>query len=318
MVSWPSRHVSNSIRLDLLVRSPSLYEDIYYTAFPDDRITHKILVYSTFIAETVQTVMITYDAFQNFAFGFGKVDGLVAFIVQSYFAYRIHLLSGSKVIAGLVLLMALAQVSGAIATGVVAKSVGVFSKIREPCFIPALFWLGGSAACDVTIAIAMTYVLSRRFDDVFHETRDLLKRVIRLTMETGSLTAAFAAIDLILFLAFPTQDYHITPALALSKLYSNSLLVVFNSRVQIQGGRGSSFEASRGNVTGFGSGGMVSARGPSTNIGMGVRCDVEESVWADPIPLNNVNLAKRQSGSSARVLDKKYLSIRPDQLDSPK
>ncbi|KAF9254831.1 hypothetical protein L218DRAFT_1009254 [Marasmius fiardii PR-910] len=305
---------------------------IYYTAFPDDRIVPKTLVYSTFIAETVQTVMITYDAFQDFGFGFGNVgvldrmnllwfdccimDGLVAFIVQGYFAYRIHLLSKSKTIAGLVLLMALAQVSGAIATGVIAKNVGAFSRIREPCFIPALFWLGGSAACDVTIAIAMTYVLSQ-LNNAFSETRDLVKRVIRLTMETGSLTAAFAAIDLILFLVYPTQDYHITPALALAKVYSNSLLVVFNSRVRIQGGRGTHLEGSKGNQSVGTSVDLYSAR----NLGMSVRCDVEESVWADPMPLKNTasaHPAKRQSSSSARVLDGRYLNVVPDSsLDTP-
>lgn len=290
---------------------------IYYSAFPDDKTIHKVLVYSVFVVESVQTVMITYDAFQDFAFGFGNMgaldsmnliwfdccimDGLVAFTVQAYFAYRIHLLSNSKVIAGFILLMGLAQISGAIATGIIAKSVGAFSRIREPCFIPALFWLGGSAICDITIAVAMTYVLSRRANDVFNETKDLLKRVIRLTMETGSVTAAFAAIDLILFLAFPTEDYHITPALALAKVYSNSLLVVFNSRVRIQNGRGSKFENSRSrsnNVSLF-----TAGRGGPTTSGMSVRFDIEESMWADPIPLNDISTIKGQSSNSEPVSD---------------
>ncbi|KAG7091650.1 hypothetical protein E1B28_010671 [Marasmius oreades] len=274
--------------------------------------------------------MVTYDAFQDFVFGFGSpgaldrmnliwfdcciVDGIVAFTVQAYFAYRIHLLSKSKYIAGFILFMGLAQVSGAIATGVIAKSVGAFSKIREPCFIPALFWLGGSAACDLTIAIAMTYVLSR-FNNVFNETRDLIKRIIRLTMETGSLTAAFATIDLILFLAFPTQDYHITPALALAKVYSNSLLVVFNSRVRIQGGRGTK-EGSRGTITIGNSNSLsfFSAR-DGTSTGMSVRYDIEESVCADPIPLTNINPAKSQSNDSPRVMDGKHHDILPDMVE---
>ncbi|KAF9258641.1 hypothetical protein L218DRAFT_1004786 [Marasmius fiardii PR-910] len=299
---------------------------IYYTAFPDDKTIHKLLVYSAFIIESAQTVMVTYDAFQDFAFGFGNmgaldsmnliwfdcciVDGLVAFIVQAYFAYRIHLLSKSKIIAGFVLFMALAQVSGAIATGVIAKSVGAFSQIRQPCFVPALFWLGGSAVCDVTIAVAMTYVLSRRYNDVFNETKDLPLRLLVFGSHTdGRIIAAFAAIDLILFLIFPTQDYHITPALALAKVYSNSLLVVFNSRVRIQGGRGSRYEVSKGNVS------LFTTRDP-TSTGMSVRYDVEESVWSDPIPLKNVPSDKRQSSDSAALEGREHDDTRPGTVEA--
>lgn len=45
-----------------------------------------------------------------------------------------------------------------------------------------------------------------------------------------------ALLDIILFVSLKT-DYHITPALVLSKLYSNCVLVLFNSRIRIVGGR---------------------------------------------------------------------------------
>ena len=46
-----------------------------------------------------------------------------------------------------------------------------------------------------------------------------------------------ATIDLILFLVFPTEAFHVCIALTLGKLYSNSLLVIFNSRIRILGAR---------------------------------------------------------------------------------
>ncbi|KAL0575936.1 hypothetical protein V5O48_006048 [Marasmius crinis-equi] len=275
---------------------------LYYTAFPRDRLAFQLLVYGIYIIETIQTVMITWDAFQNFAFGFGNVgaldqmnliwldccifDGLVAFCVQVYFAFRLYLLSKYRILPVIITLMALAQVSGAIATGIIAKMVGAFSRIREPCFIPAMFWLGGSAACDVAIAVSMIYVLSR-YNEGFHETRDLVRRLIRLTMETGSLTAAIATLDLILFLAFPTQDYHITPALSLAKFYSNSLLVVFNSRIKIAGSRGESSISK--NIIGLGSsrGGHPTNRTAISSV-HGAQYDVEESVWRDSVPMSNL------------------------------
>ncbi|KAK7052958.1 hypothetical protein VNI00_004278 [Paramarasmius palmivorus] len=276
---------------------------IYYTAFPNDRKVFQYLVYGIFLVETMQTIMITYDAFQQFAYGFANVealdkihliwfdccivDGLVAFCVQVYFAYRIHLLSRSKALAGVVLFMALTQFAGATAAGILAKIANSFALLRERCFIAGCIWLGGSAAVDITIAVSMTYILSR-YDTGFQETQDLVKRLIRLTMETGSLTAAVAIIDLALFLAFPAEDYHITPALALAKFYSNSLLVVFNSRVRIHGGRGSDSTADSKGAVAWSNRGQTSITGPA------IRLDVQESVWTDPIPLERFGPALSQ------------------------
>ncbi|KAF9262841.1 hypothetical protein L218DRAFT_928877 [Marasmius fiardii PR-910] len=234
---------------------------VYYNAFANDRTAIKAIVYGVYIVETMQTIMITWNAFQNFVFGFGKssaldainlswfacclIDGAVAFTVQTYFAYRIHLLSKSRLLAGLIVFMSVAQFGGALTTAILAKIIGLFSKIRNRTFIGVAFWLGGSAACDITIAVSMTYVLSR-YDQDFKETRDLVRRIIRLTMETGSLTATVATSELILFLVFPSAPYHITAALILAKLYSNSMMVIFNTRMKIVGGRGQS--ASSGHV----------------------------------------------------------------------
>ena len=53
-----------------------LYSDLYYTAFPKDKLSFQLLVYGIYVVETVQTVMITWDAFQNFAFGFADLQAL--------------------------------------------------------------------------------------------------------------------------------------------------------------------------------------------------------------------------------------------------
>ncbi|KAF9255456.1 hypothetical protein L218DRAFT_937646 [Marasmius fiardii PR-910] len=227
---------------------------IYYNAFPNDRRGIQAMVYGLYVVETVQTVMVTWDAFQNFVFGFGQpaaleevhlvwldcciTDGIVAFVAQTFYAYRIYVLSKSKLLLGVIVSMALTQLGGAAAAAEVAKAVGTFTD-RQRDFTAVGVWLGGSAACDIVIAVSMTYILSK-CDAGFQETRDILNRIVRLTMETGILTATVATIDLVLFLVLPQSSYHMTPALILAKLYSNSLMVIFNSRVQIVGGRGQS------------------------------------------------------------------------------
>lgn len=49
--------------------------------------------------------------------------------------------------------------------------------------------------------------------------------------------AVFAIIELILFLTFKDNFYHVAPSLILSKLYSNSLLVLLNNRESLRRGK---------------------------------------------------------------------------------
>lgn len=51
------------------------------------------------------------------------------------------------------------------------------------------------------------------------------------------ITATVASVDLLLFLVFRQNNFHITPSLTLAKFYSNNLLVIFNSRIRIVGAR---------------------------------------------------------------------------------
>ena len=49
--------------------------------------------------------------------------------------------------------------------------------------------------------------------------------------------AVMAIISLILYYACPNTPYHVTAATVLAKIYSNSVLAIFNSRIRIVGGR---------------------------------------------------------------------------------
>lgn len=60
----------------------------------------------------------------------------------------------------------------------------------------------------------------------FRATKLLIMRIVRVTIETGLICAAFAVLDLSFYLIYQNNNYHLAPSIALSKLYSNSLLVV--------------------------------------------------------------------------------------------
>ncbi|KDR68068.1 hypothetical protein GALMADRAFT_146561 [Galerina marginata CBS 339.88] len=226
---------------------------LYYLAFPDDRIQSKILVYGTYALETVQTILIAQSAFKTFAAGFGNPEsldkvgllwftvplltGIVAFIAQAFYAYRVSVLAQSKYIAVVIMLLSLLQLSGATVAAILVKNTPHLSHfLTTRVLIVSGIWEGGSAACDVVIATAMIYYLRRRSTGM-QETKVVIRRVIQLTVETGTLTASVAIICLILgFLpGYPT--YYQAGVCVLAKMYSNSMMVVFNSRMNISSSR---------------------------------------------------------------------------------
>ncbi|KAK7473212.1 hypothetical protein VKT23_001310 [Stygiomarasmius scandens] len=280
------------------ILSVQLY--LYYSAFPNDPKKFKFLVYFVYLLETAQTIIFTHDAFERFVYGFANpdgiskinliwfsspfVDGLVALLVQLQFAYRIRLLSPkSRFVLVLILTASLTQFGGALGCVVLAKQVEFLQELGNNNFVVGCIWLGGSAVADVTIAFSMIYVLSR-YDRSFEQTRDLVKKIIRLTMETGSVTALVATCQLILFTAIPQRNYHIVPAIILAKVYSNSLMVVFNSRIRISG-RDINTDSS---VMTTGDLALDSFRRSGRQAE--IRTQIETDVWQDPLPKTRASI----------------------------
>jgi len=98
----------------------------------------------------------------------------------------------------------------------------------------AATWLAGSAACDLLIAVSMVFLLSSARKRSFSErTERMITRLIRMTVETGVVTATAAILDLAFFLGTPENNLHLLMALILSKLYTNTLYASLNSRAGI-------------------------------------------------------------------------------------
>ncbi|KDR78731.1 hypothetical protein GALMADRAFT_137742 [Galerina marginata CBS 339.88] len=237
---------------------------MYYLAFPRDSLRSKSFVYSSYILEVIQTITITSGGFRAYGVGYGDpasfddirltwfsvplITGLVAFISQTFFAHRIRLLAQSYLVASLIMLLAVVQLAGAIASAVVLKRAGYFSRILGRDFsITAGIWNGGSALCDLIIALCMTYYLSRRKTHAMKSTQVMIKRIITLVIETGTATAVVAILTLILTVLPIHASYFETPSAVLAKVYSNSMMVVLNSRMTI----GSSVTDSNAEFTTF-------------------------------------------------------------------
>ncbi|KDR71716.1 hypothetical protein GALMADRAFT_159155 [Galerina marginata CBS 339.88] len=222
---------------------------LFHLAFPNDRLEYKALVYGSYVLETMQTLFFGYSAFKTFVTGFGDLEvmdridvlwfsvpvlsGLVAFLTQAFYAYRVTVLAQTKYLGGVIMLLALVQLAGAIATGAQAKNAHFWSNfITIEVYVTAALWEAGSAVCDIVIAVSMIYYLKRR-DTGMKQTRILLARLIRLTIETGTMSAAVAVLSLILVFLPGHPTYYQASCSALAKMYSNSMMVAFNSRMTI-------------------------------------------------------------------------------------
>ncbi|PBK86608.1 hypothetical protein ARMGADRAFT_532740 [Armillaria gallica] len=226
---------------------------LYYLAFPNDKKITKYLVYGIYIVEFVQTMFATHDAFATFGYGFGDIEaltamhfnwlvipimsGVVSCAGQVFYAYRIFILSKSRIVPILVICVSLISSVAAIIVGVFCFQAGDITILNDKkTSIADGIWCGTSALCDIIIAVCMTYYLMRT-NTRFQRTQILVTKLIRLIIETGSVTAVVALLNFILFYAFPHQTFYATTSGITPKLYANTVFVVLNSRIRIIGGR---------------------------------------------------------------------------------
>ncbi|KAF9010873.1 hypothetical protein BDZ89DRAFT_1078082, partial [Hymenopellis radicata] len=226
---------------------------LYYEAFPQDRLFNKCLAYSIYILEFVQTVLVMHDAFATFGPGFGDVQaitdihfewfsipvlsGLVAFVGQTFYAYHIYTFTTRRAFPVLIVAISLtSSIAGFVvgAFGFEAGSLTLLNNRRTYIFTGV--WCGGAALSDTLIATCMTYYLLQS-DTGFRRTHALISKLIRLTIETGSVTALVAITTLVLFFALPGTMFEGCFALLIPKVYANMIFVVLNSRLRIVGGR---------------------------------------------------------------------------------
>lgn len=282
------------------VLSVQLYT--YYVSFPNDGRITKTLVYATYCLEVVQTILLTRDCWKTFAEGFGNllaVDsthliwlaapvfiGIVSCPVQIYYAYRVYVLSRSRVLCAVICVFALLQGSSAIAEGVAGYQIGNFHDLAKYSFVSCSIWLAGSAACDSIITCSMVYLLLKRNSGIA-QTNTTIIRLVHLVIETGMLTAGAALLELILFLRFPNDAFHATVAFTLAKLYSNSLMVLFNNRKRVSRGGPSSQQLSLPRVGGSHSDGNTNVSLPKTSIRVERSAFVDSGDDSEHIPLED-------------------------------
>jgi len=223
---------------------------IYHVSFPKDNLKIKCLVYFVLAFETAQIVINGIDTWDLFANRFGDIGilatpglgaidtpmmgSITAFVVQIFFCYRIWIINRAAWwFSALVGFVSLVQAVAGFVGGVMAYVSTNTLEARHRQTSLVYLWLVGDAVADVMIASAMSFLLLRSRQKMFRTNDDVIVRIVRMTVETNSLSTAVAIISTILFAALPNKTYFVCPTLFLGKLYANTLLVTFNNRAFI-------------------------------------------------------------------------------------
>ncbi|KAF8509860.1 hypothetical protein BU17DRAFT_55863, partial [Hysterangium stoloniferum] len=216
---------------------------LYFLWYKKDRNWIKAVVLLLLFLDTLSTIfdiLMTYDylvlSFGNFiAIGIVNVGiapyplltGITSWIVQSFFAWRISVLTNTVWFSAGIFFLSVVQMLASIATAVwgeIVHQLAELTKVKSA----ALIWLVGSVATDLGITIILVVYLRRRKTG-FSSTDDIVSKIIRATVQTGLLTSACALAVVIAYLVSNTS-MHLAFGVPLSKLYTNSLMSTLNMR----------------------------------------------------------------------------------------
>ncbi|KJA27658.1 hypothetical protein HYPSUDRAFT_34777 [Hypholoma sublateritium FD-334 SS-4] len=239
-------HMANWILYGILLVQVYLY----YTAFAKDRRILKFIVFVQLLLETTQTVTLAHDIIQHFTIAYtigpSVLDeigtlwlsiplmiGLIASITQGFYCYRVGVLTQSKYAVALISMLSVSQLSAAISVTIQVKHGNLATELlSENTILTGIgVWGGCSLACDVVIAVIMSYFLRKR-DSGFEHTHNIIVRLTRLSIETGCITALSAAALLVLVYLPGHLPYYSIAASIVAKTYSNSMMAILNSRVK--------------------------------------------------------------------------------------
>jgi len=212
------------------------------TFYASDAKWMKVFVFALFAVETVNTGFDMAIMYQPLIKDYGEKPTFfptffvteplcIVFVstpIQLFFAWRIKSLTKSWWIPVFITILAVASFAGGVWTAVMIRIVLTFAN-KPKLHNSALLWFLASCVADILITISLVMTLSKRKTG-FAGTDSVIDKIIRMTIQTGMITAIFAILDVICFMVFPHYAVNFVWDLALSKLYTNCLMSTLNAR----------------------------------------------------------------------------------------
>jgi len=216
----------------------------YYQTYRSDSKGIKFFVAYLFIIEIANSICDMAMMYQPLIIEWGTTDAtkyfptlflmepiiivLVSTPIQFFFAWRVKTLTQSIWIPLIIVLFSLGSAAGGLWTGIRIAILKLFAD-KPLLHWSALVWFLCSVVADVLITIVLVRSLSSRKTG-FSGTDSAIDKIIRMTVQTGMITAICAIGDVIFFMTLPHTALNFIWDLTLSKLYTNCLLSTLNAR----------------------------------------------------------------------------------------
>ncbi|KAJ7362746.1 hypothetical protein DFH08DRAFT_950984 [Mycena albidolilacea] len=226
---------------------------IYCASRPKDPGSVKWTVLVVSMLETIQIVFFFHSSYIRFVERFGELQldlvwadplqllaaYLSAFVVQIYFATRIHQLTKARTKFSLsafsiyaILLLAVVQIVAGIIQTIWSYELRSFLKLDDTKGSNTL-QSAASLACDLLITTYLCLFLNTQKGEMM-KTNTMMDMLIRDAINRGVLTALSSVVNMVLFLALPNTFWFFLGLAPSSKLYTNSLLAMLNTRQHLR------------------------------------------------------------------------------------
>ncbi|KAF8157414.1 hypothetical protein K438DRAFT_1986533 [Mycena galopus ATCC 62051] len=244
---------------------------LYYGRYRNDRPWFRYLVLYLVIIETANWVCDVGIIYEPLILRYGQpralvmspillrtdavLTVLVSTPVQLFIAWRVRVVTRAYILPTMIFILAMVSFGGGIATTTIVTlhpDFASFGHFRAE----VITWLVSSTACDVVLTASLVYSLWTRKTNMI-STDSYINKIIRLSVQTGFITAAAALLDMVLYLTLPNSSVNFIFDFALSKLYTNALISTLNARpwqehVSEHGAPNALFEQSNTGVTSLG------------------------------------------------------------------
>ncbi|KAJ7453144.1 hypothetical protein FB451DRAFT_672232 [Mycena latifolia] len=217
---------------------------LYYHRYRSDRTWFRYFVLYLFIMETANWVLDVGLIYEPLIIRYGTPEALTVspillrpdaiitvFIstpIQFFFAWRISVITESWIMPMLISMLAIASFGGGAATTTIVTLNPDFASFGS-FHAEVNTWLISSAACDVVVTSSLVWSLWSRKTNII-AMDSYINKIIRLSVQTGFITAAAALLDMILSIVTPGTTLNFILDFPLSKLYTNSLISTLNAR----------------------------------------------------------------------------------------
>jgi len=220
----------------------------YYSHYLNDPVFLKSMVGSIWLFELIHTIWLLHGLYIVVVTGFGNygflIDvpwtiktsilwgGIINVIVQTFFAYRIRVLSGQWIIPVTCVCLGVIRLTSVIVSTVFTLRMTLASYVVRFQFLFVLTLVTG-AVLDAVVAVSMCYWLSKNRSDIARTDR-IVMRLIIFSIESGCVTFT---VGLVMLITALTKGHTFTWAgvmFVLAKVYSNTLLVSLNKRKDLK------------------------------------------------------------------------------------